>query len=261
MATDWQTCWHICGRMSTNSGIASGPRSQLDRYATSPPGGPRWNPGSKQRLTPYDCHKFDGDSVLDEVGRTVCEARCLPRKELFESWEVARRVLRKARGGPVLDVACGHGLVAWFVALIDRRTPSAVCVDPKFPANAERLAAVLSKRWPDIGARVRYDRVGVNEVEILESSRVVAVHACGDLTDQVLERSMAARARVAVLPCCHDHRELDDGGMSGWMPRAVAIDAVRAGRLRAVGYRVWTSTIPVHLTPHNRLLGGVPPGA
>ena len=25
---------------------------------------------------------------------------------------------------------------------------------------------------------------------------------------------MAARARVAVLPCCHDHRELDDGGQT-----------------------------------------------
>jgi hypothetical protein len=37
---------------------------------------------------------------------------------------------------------------------------------------------------------------------------------------------------------------------------ALAIDVVRAARLGAGGYRVWTQTIPRDITPKNRLLLG-----
>ena len=40
-----------------------------------------------------------GGSLFDRLGRAVCEAGCLPRKELYEAWEVARRVRRWCRGG------------------------------------------------------------------------------------------------------------------------------------------------------------------
>ena len=90
-------------------------------------------------------------------------------------------------------------------------------------------------------------------------------HACGALTDIVLDRAVSARARVAVLPCCHDLAELDGGSLSGWMERSLAIDVMRAVRLEQRGYHVWTQTIPAAITPKNRLLVGdplpVPPGS
>ena len=87
---------------------------------------------------------------------------------------------------------------------------------------------------------------------------VVSSHACGALTDAILSRASAARARVAVLPCCHDEETCDAGPLAGWMDRALAIDAMRAVRLEAQGYRVWTQTIPATITPKNRLLLGAP---
>jgi hypothetical protein len=36
----------------------------------------------------------------------------VPRKELFETWEIARRARRRFRGGRVVDMAAGHGLLA-----------------------------------------------------------------------------------------------------------------------------------------------------
>jgi hypothetical protein len=78
------------------------------------------------------------------------------------------------------------------------------------------------------------------------------------LTDAVLRRAVDARARVAVLPCCHDARASDAGPLGGWMDAAMAIDAMRAVRLRACGYRVWTQTIPAAITSKNRLLAGEP---
>ena len=84
----------------------------------------------------------------------------------------------------------------------------------------------------------------------------MSIHACGTLTDLVLERAMAARARVAVLPCCHDVDRSDPGGLSGWMDDALAIDVMRARRLASAGYRIWTQVIPGAITPKNRLLMG-----
>jgi len=93
-----------------------------------------------------------------------------------------------------------------------------------------------------------------------ETDIVVSSHACGALTDLVLSRASTARARVAVLPCCHDEETCDMGGLGGWLESSLAIDVVRAARLEASGYRVWTQTIPADITPKNRLLLGVPVG-
>jgi hypothetical protein len=87
---------------------------------------------------------------------------------------------------------------------------------------------------------------------------VVSCHACGALTDLVLTRASAARARVAVLPCCHDFATCDAGPLTGWVERSAAIDIMRAVNLQRAGYRVWTQTIPDRITPKNRLLMGEP---
>ena len=65
----------------------------------------------------------------------------------------------------------------------------------------------------------------------------MSCHACGALTDRILDRAVQARARVAVLPCCHDIETCDTGDLTGWIDAALAIDVVRAQRLRAQGYR------------------------
>jgi hypothetical protein len=100
----------------------------------------------------------------------------------------------------------------------------------------------------------------VEDVALDAGDVVVSCHACGSLTDLVLSRAATARARVAVLPCCHDEETCDMGGLGGWLESSLAIDVVRAARLEASGYRVWTQTIPVDITPKNRLLLGAPVG-
>ena len=232
--------------------------TKIEKAALTEPSRKHWNKGSKQVLTSYDLHHFTGDTLLDAVGRTICGAACLPRKELFESWEVARKVLRRARGGTVLDLACGHGLVGWLVALLDRRTPNAICVDTCLPHSRERLTSALSARWPEVGIRVRYLEAPLDSMRVDDTTRVLAVHACGPLTDQALGLAVEARARFAALPCCHSHRKLADGGLSGWIDPALAIDVTRVCRLRQAGYQVWTSTISANITPQNRLMIAVP---
>ena len=88
--------------------------------------GPVFSHGARSRLTPYDLHLFGGDSLFERIARAVCEAGCLPRKELYEAWEVARRTRRRFRGGRVVDMAGGHGLLAQVMLLLDDSSPSAL---------------------------------------------------------------------------------------------------------------------------------------
>jgi hypothetical protein len=120
------------------------------------------------------------------------------------------------------------------------------------------LHEVLVQAWPRLSGRMTFVAGALDDVEILHTDVVVSSHACGTLTDRVLDRAVAARARVAVLPCCHNLASGDAGGLCGWIDGAVAIDIVRAMRLTQQGYRIWTQAISAEITPKNRLLLGSP---
>jgi hypothetical protein len=217
-----------------------------------------FSPASRGRLTNRDAGRFPDDTLFDRLARTVCLAGCLPRKELYESWEMGRRVRRLFRGGRVLDLGGGHGLLAQIMLLLDDTSPGALVVDKTLPASSARLHDVLAGAWPRLEGRSAFVPGEIDGIEILPTDFVVSSHACGALTVRVLERAAAARARGAVLPCCHDLDSGDAGGLSGWVDGAAAIDIVRAMRLAQHGYRIWTQTIPEAITPKNRLLLGAP---
>jgi hypothetical protein len=220
----------------------------------------RFDPGSRSRLTPRDLGRFPGETLFARVARAVCAADCLPRKELFESWEVARRVRRRVRGRRLVEFASGHALVAHLLLLLDDSSEGAVAIDAKPVPSADRLAPMLVSRWPRLEGRVER-RVGdLATVDLEAGDLVVSVHACGALSDLVLDRALRVRAVVALLPCCHDAATCDTGGLRGFLSVPLAVDATRVARLRAAGYDVHTQTIPAAITPHNRLILGVPEG-
>lgn len=219
---------------------------------------PAFARGSKARLTSRDLGRFDGDTLFDRVGRAVCRAGCLPRKELYEAWEVARRVRRVFRGGRIVDLAAGHGLLAHLLLLLDDSSPSALAVDPALPASAAKLHEALIAEWPRLDGRVTFDRRAIRDVPLGPDDLVVSVHACGALTDDVIERAVAAGSRLAVLPCCHSVTATGPRALDGWLDGALAIDVLRAVRLEQHGYRVRAQRIPDDITPQNRLLIGDP---
>jgi hypothetical protein len=222
------------------------------------PGTFRFSRSSRGRLTDRDLSRFRGASLFERIARAVCHAGCLPRKELYESWETARRVRRLFRGGRVVDLCGGHGLLAQVLLLLDDSSPDAVVADGMLPPSHARVHAALVDGWPRLANRVAFVPAPMDDVAVRADDVVVSIHACGALTDRVLARAAAARARVAVVPCCHDLDTCDTGNLEGWLDPAAAIDATRAARLMNQRYRVWTQTIPPDITPQNRLLLGVP---
>lgn len=216
------------------------------------------NKGARQRLTDRQLVLFPGNTLFDRVARAVCHAGCLPRKELYEAWEVARRVRRLFRGGRVVDLGAGHGLLAQIMLLLDDTSPGAVVVDTALPKSTETLHQALVRAWPRLAGRVEFIAQPMDAVPLSATDVVVSSHACGRLSDVVIDRAVASRARVAVLPCCHDLNACDTGDLDGWIDGALAVDVMRATRLGQHGYRVWTLAIPSAITPKNRLLVGQP---
>jgi hypothetical protein len=217
------------------------------------------DPSSRVRLKPTTAKHFTSDSLFDRIARVLCEANCLPRKELYESWEVARRARRKFRGGRIVDLACGHGLVAHLMLLLDDTSPSALCVDKRISKGAKLMTSAMLEAWPRLKGRIHYEEHSIDSVTLDRDDVVVSIHACGALTDRVLAQAVTANARVAVLPCCHDEDTCDTGGLEGWTDLSMAIDVTRAHRLSALGYQVTTVLVPAEITPKNRLLLATPP--
>jgi hypothetical protein len=211
---------------------------------------------SKNRLTPRQQSFFSGNSLFDKIARAVCRAGTLPRKELHEAWEMAKRVRRRYRGGRIIDLACGHGLLAHIMLILDDSSKTAIAVDKKIPLNAGKLSNALITSWPRLKNRVIYKEVPVQEITILPDDIVLSAHACGSLTDLIIDKAIEQHARVAVLPCCHDLKESSTDGLEGWMDKTLAVDTARAVRLRSKGYQIVTQKIPSDITPKNRLLMG-----
>ncbi len=158
----------------------------------------------------------------------------------------------------MVEFAAGHALVAHLLLLLDASSENAVAIDAKSVPSADRLAQTLVSHWPRLEGRVER-RVGdLAAVDLEAGDLVVSVHACGALSDTVIDRAIRARAVVGLLPCCHDEATCDTGGLRGFLSIPLAVDATRVARLRGAGYDVFTQTIPAKITPHNRLILAVP---
>jgi hypothetical protein len=209
--------------------------------------------GSRNKLTPSHARLYPGDGIVDVAGRALCAVHCLPRKELHEAFEMALRVgARSARGGRVVDLCCGQGLLAQLLLVVDERFTHAVAVDRRLPANHGVVHAALVGAFPSLAGRVAFVQERLDAIALDAHDLVVSSHACGALTDDILARAVDAGARVAVLPCCHRTRARDD--LRGHDNPAAVIDDERAQRLRALGYAVVVDAIPAAVSPKNRLL-------
>src|SRR5258708_27494460 len=132
-----------------------------------------FDPSSRGRLTNRDVDRFPDNTLFHRVARAVCHAGCLPRKELYEAWEMARRVRRLFRGGRVIDLGAGHGLLAQIMLLLDDSSPSALVVDNALPASSAKLHETLVQAWPRLSGRIAFVASALEDVESLHTDVVV----------------------------------------------------------------------------------------
>src|SRR6187402_3856703 len=137
-----------------------------------------FDPSSRSKLTHRDLPRFGDTTLFHRIAREVCESECLARKELFEAWEVARRTRRRFRGGRVIDLACGHGLLAQILLLLDDSSPSALAVDARLPRSAQQLSERFARAWPRLAGRVELVQGEIASVAAGPNDLLVSCHAC-----------------------------------------------------------------------------------
>jgi hypothetical protein len=250
---------------------------------------------ARKKLTAKHAALFASSSLFDEFARALAVAGVVPRKEVFETWAAALLIDAHtpfATSRRVVDVACGHGLLAWaLVVLDDARTPetprTALCVDRRIPASAEAAHAALSARWPHLSDRVHHVEGGLADVDLHPSCLAVSVHACGTLSDVLVRAVVRAGAPLALVPCCHSRKKLagcyaeenadlynviidgqfleeDDAaaaGPSGDLSLARALDGARQAALRRAGHDVHVQQLPDKFTAKNTLILASPVAA
>ena len=94
-------------------------------------------------------------------------------------------------------------------------------------------------------------------------SFVVALHACGTLTDRVIEKAVSTKNRFVVMPCCYRNR-MDSLKPSS--PQALPVsysrrdyyDSLRLQYAKERGYLTQIRLIDRKITPMNHILIGLP---
>ncbi len=217
-------------------------------------------PGSRNKLSPSHARHYQGDSLLDVLGRAICAVDCLPRKELHEAWEMATRIRSWLAGAPtgrMVDLCAGYGLLSQVLLLLDSDERStALAVDVRLPKNHGLVHDAVVGTFPVLAGRVTFQRARLEDVALEAGDVIISSHACGELSDAVLSRAAEAGACVALLPCCHLTRWRPD--LAGHADPAASMDEARVTWLVERGYDVIVDAIPANVSAKNRLLLGRP---
>lgn len=170
----------------------------------------------------------------------------------------------------VVDAAAGHGYLGLLYArLRGARRLVLIEQDPARAARAQAVGGRLLAGRPT-ALEVRVGAVAEAALWPQEPDLVLALHACGAASDQIITQAIAARARwLYLVPCCYSaalpfaaQAEAQAEAL-GVPAQAVVrrrvvtalVDSERTLRLSAAGYEVTALPfVPESVTPHNLLL-------
>jgi hypothetical protein len=115
------------------------------------------------------------------------------------------------------------------------------------------------------GLPSNYEHHGVNileeDIEIEKGGLVASIHACGVLTDKVMNIAMAQRNPFAVVPCCNDYDNnvhFSPEVIKYFEDKDGAIDAARIRKAQEQGYNVVLRAVPKDITTQNKVIIGIP---
>ena len=219
----------------------------------------------------------------------------LKHKELFESFEVASLAHKTlgAREGcekwrprmwqqrqldmDIVDLCTGCGLVGLFLALLTGR--KVVCMDRKRSRLATEVHHKVAGHFPGLREQIEWRLQDLRPTGgkglHLPNSLLVACHACGLLSDEVIAlASFKVLRPLILLPCCYPLKPKvnvrhDVPSFSWlrfpWLRRGAvnlqgpdAVDAARIRHLEGLGYEVQVDFIDKSITPHSKAIVAVP---
>jgi hypothetical protein len=208
---------------------------------------------------PKPCKSPSTSSILTAVIDALTFMKApVDLKELLESTEFYLRTRSRVVRTPVLyDLACGHGLTGLLFAAVHPDL-QVVCVDRRKPDSHDKLLQAVAMVRPHVLQTVTYLESPLDDLPSPSqtTASVIAVHACGSLTDAALSFASSIPATtIAAMPCCYTGTAKSaPPGIRRALGVGWAADIDRSYRLESSGYRVDFASIPSQVTPMNRII-------
>jgi len=178
-----------------------------------------------------------------------------------------------------------------------QRPLTAVCIDISMPKSSETAAKIFFEDYPQFcddgssssssssdlkhGHHPCWDYIEgpIESIVPDPSTLLMGIHACGRLSDTVIDLAIRSMCPLALVPCCHSKKILTPDQASDFAALMTSnasstsscspilpsytladfMDAHRKQRLIDAGYAVREVMIPEEFTPKNRILLAVPP--
>lgn len=170
----------------------------------------------------------------------------------------------------VFDLCSGHGFTGMLFAACNppRNNPNeqivkVILLDIQKPPSHQILLDLITEVCPWVENAIQFVTMPIEEFkgdddnsDIPNTSIVIATHACGKLTDKALAFSVKIKAcGIAAMPCCYTGT---DKGAPFGVKRAMGVswaaDIRRSFFLNEHNYHTDFSTIPMEITPMNRII-------
>jgi len=175
----------------------------------------------------------------------------------------------------VYDICSGHGLTGMLFAACNPprqdRIVKTYLVDIVQPPSHQVLKELIAEVCPWVNDNVQFLTSDLDSFDPMTMSNtdtdtnkntqdvcsiVIATHACGTLTDKVLEQAVKMECcAIAAMPCCYTGT---DKGVPYGIKRAHGVawaaDIKRTYFLDSHNFHTDYSTIPLEITPLNRII-------
>lgn len=206
---------------------------------------------------------FAGEGLLARFARALAARRAVRVKEFAEACEFFAVARRRARAEEVADVCASHGLVGALYALFEPRVRRVTLSDARVPESRAEVLAAAREVAPEAAARLveRDGWLAVRGPELAPGTALVAVHACGTLSDDCVGLALALGGPLAIMPCCRPHsRSPAPRVLARELGADTAFDVDRTYRLERAGFTVRWDAVPAVITPMNRVIVAWPGG-
>ncbi len=218
---------------------------------------------SKKLIFQYIHDPYDDNQSEEERRRSFRACRCDVEKFLRkfrkadDFFQITRPFFSDFFQGDysIAELCAGDGHAGQLFSL-EERVNQVDFVDVRLVRGLKTTASKIKKLY-----QLFLD--GLENYSLQPGYAAIAVHACGDLTDAILEKAVEARVPVAVMPCCYTQNMKKYGLKTSPDSRLLLYsriedyhDTVRLQFLHEQGYEARIERIDPRITPMNNVLIG-----